>query len=73
MAREVVFPSVIEFLDLNPGKHYYHEVANALGIHYRGIGSSMRAICSRGKHKYCRRVVDAKTGKPRYQCPGNSE
>lgn len=64
---------VIAFLDTHSGKHAYGAVAEEIGSIPRAIGQMMKAICRRNKHHYCKRVIDAKTGKPRYQCPGKSK
>ena len=61
---------VIIFLDKKPGSHTYSRAAQAIGSHPRAVGAMMRAIHTRGRHGYCPRVVDGRTGLPAFPCRG---
>jgi hypothetical protein len=66
------------YLDAHPGVFTYGGLAEALypsephakRTHSQGVGSAMRAICARGHHEFCPRVVVDETGKPGANCPG---
>ena len=58
---------VMAWLDENPGRHTYGEVAKGMGRdptkYGQAMGSAMRAIHNRNHHDYCVRVVDPDTGR----------
>lgn len=67
--KSELWPRIIEVLKDNRRSYNYEELADLLGAHPRGVGAAMRAICRRGQHEYCPRVVDKNTGCPRGDCP----
>ena len=60
------YQDAIDFLDEHSGRHTYGEVAEGLGMSAargsQAVGQMMAAICRRGWHEYCVRVVAASTG-----------
>lgn len=54
----VIQANILSLLRKNPAKvYYYSSVAVEVGVHQKGIGSSMRALGVRGFAEECARVI----------------